>query len=199
MIIRESETDYKTPNKVLIEELIGAKNCNILYEHYDNEFTMMCANENDYIKIGVDKISARRLQLAKNIIPSDVNNGTIRTSNDAYQFFKHMGNYNEEYFYILLLKSNNTVITRSIQLFKGGVGAVAVDFKSIFIKVFEHKRVSGVILAHNHPSGNVNPSKEDIELTKKFKLGCETVNLKFLDHLIITFDGYYSFLDNGDM
>lgn len=58
---------------------------------------------------------------------------------------------------------------------------------------------AAVIIVHNHPSGNLNPSHQDHEITKKVKQGLETIDVQLLDHVIVTRDGYYSFEEEGDM
>ena len=71
-----------------------------------------------------------------------------------------------------------------------------VDPKLIFAAAFK-ANVSSVILAHNHPSGNVQPSQADVQLTRKIKEGGKFLDLPILDHFIITTEGYYSFADEG--
>lgn len=199
MIFRESEADYKRPNKELIEELIGVKDTEKLYGHYSNEYVALLASEEEYISIGMSKSSARKLHLAKNIIPADINNGELRRSNDCYQYFKFMGLLNQEEFYFLPLTRRNVAICKPIMISKGGVAGTVVDTKVLFKKILEHNRVSSFIVAHNHPSGNLNPSSEDIQLTRKIMQAAMLLDLKMLDHLIITLDGYYSFIDNGHL
>ncbi|MCD6353658.1 MAG: JAB domain-containing protein [Proteobacteria bacterium] len=60
-------------------------------------------------------------------------------------------------------------------------------------------RASAIIIAHNHPSGGLNPSKEDIEVTKQLKSAGKTLGIKLLDHIIFNHKSYYSFLENGEM
>lgn len=197
MIFRESEADYKKPNKELIQELIGVKDTEKLYGHFSNEYVALIASEEDYIKIGLSKTGARKLHIAKNIVPADINNAQITRSQDCYQYFKFMGLLNHEEFYFLPLTRNNVALCKPIQISKGGVSATVVDTKILFKKILEHNRVSSFIIAHNHPSGNINPSQDDITLTRKIKDAALLLDLKLLEHLIITIDGYYSFVDNS--
>lgn len=199
MIFRESEADYKRPNRALIEELIGVKDTEKLYGHYESEYNALLATEEEYIKIGLSKSSARKLHIAKNIVPADINNAEIRRSNDSYEYFKFMGLLNEEAFYFLPMNRRNVAICKPILVSKGGVAGTVVDTKVLFKKILEHNRVNGFIVAHNHPSGNLNPSGEDYNLTKKIKEAADLLDLKLLDHLIITLNGYYSFVDNGHL
>ena len=199
MIFRESEADYKRPNKELIEELIGVKDTEKLYGYFANEYVALIASEEEYLKIGLSKAGARKLHIAKNIVPSDINNAQITKSQDSYEYFKFMGLLNQEEFYFLPLNRRNVAICKPIQLSKGGASATVVDTKILFKKILEHNRVSSFIIAHNHPSGNINPSQEDIKLTRKIMEAANLLDLKLLEHLIITIDGYYSFVDNGHL
>ena len=60
-------------------------------------------------------------------------------------------------------------------------------------------RASAVIIAHNHPTGNVTPRKDDVEITKKLKAAGETLDIKLLDHIIFSHKGHYSFLENNEV
>jgi DNA repair protein RadC len=197
MIFRESEADYKKPNKELIQELIGVRDTEKLYGYFPNEYVALIASEEEYLKIGLSKTGARKLHIAKNIVPAEINNAQITKSNDCYQYFKFMGLLNQEEFYFIPLNRKNVALCKPIQLSKGGVSATVVDTKILFKKILEHNRVSSFIIAHNHPSGNINPSQEDLNLTVKIKEAAFLLDLKLLEHLIITIDGYYSFVDNG--
>ena len=81
---------------------------------------------------------------------------------------------------------------------KGGVSGTFVDAKLVF-SVALKCNASSIIIAHNHPSSNLNPSEADKSLTKKLKSAGQFLDITLLDHLIITKDGYYSFSDDGLM
>ena len=98
-----------------------------------------------------------------------------------------------EEFWILLLNRANRVISRE-QISLGGIAGTVVDAKIIFRKAIEGM-ASSLILVHNHPSGNLQPSQQDIELTKKLKKAGETLDIAVLDHLIIASNNYFSFAD----
>jgi DNA repair protein RadC len=101
-----------------------------------------------------------------------------------------------EEFNVLLLDRSNRVLALS-KMFKGGTSATVVDIKLVFATAIKG-RADSVILAHNHPSGNLKPSTRDIELTKQFKKAGELLEIKVLDHLILSPDGgYYSFADEN--
>jgi DNA repair protein RadC len=78
----------------------------------------------------------------------------------------------------------------------GGVHGTVVDPKMIFKRALEHN-ASGIVLAHNHPSGNLKPSDEDIRLTTKMTAAGTMLEIKVIDHLIIAGSSYYSFADEG--
>ncbi len=98
---------------------------------------------------------------------------------------------------VLLLNRANVVIG-IFNLSKGGVTACIIDIKLI-LSVALKAVACGIIIVHNHPSGNLKPSQADLDITKKLKNACSTVEIMLLDHLIISKEGYYSLTDNGDM
>lgn len=100
-----------------------------------------------------------------------------------------------EEFKILLLKANNTVLG-TVNLFTGGSRGVLVDPKFILVSACLSNAV-GVILAHNHPSGQTKPSESDMCLTKKIKSALDLVDIVLVDHIILSKDRYYSFSDES--
>lgn len=120
----------------------------------------------------------------------------IKDSKDVYLYLKsHLEDLNHEEFWILLLDRGNKVIGQEL-ISKGGVAGTLVDAKLVFKPALE-RFASHVILSHNHPSGNLSPSRQDISLTKKLKQAGEHLDVKVLDHIIITAHGFYSFSDEG--
>lgn len=83
-----------------------------------------------------------------------------------------------------------------VTLSQGGVSGTLVDPKLVFVSALK-ARACAIILGHNHPSGNLTASKSDIALTEKLELGGNYLDLKILDHIILTDDDYFSFADNG--
>lgn len=83
-----------------------------------------------------------------------------------------------------------------VPLSQGSVSSTLVDPKLVFVSALK-ARACGIILGHNHPSGNLQASKSDIALTEKLELGGKYLDLKILDHIILTEDNYFSFADNG--
>jgi DNA repair protein RadC len=100
-----------------------------------------------------------------------------------------------ESFACLLMNRANRVLGIAL-VSKGGVSGTVADPKIIFQHALK-ANASCIILLHNHPSGNTNPSEADIHLTKKLVEGGKLLDLAVLDHLIVTTDGYYSFADEG--
>lgn len=106
-----------------------------------------------------------------------------------------IGELPHEEFWIIFLNNSNKVISKS-QLSKGGITGTLVDVRLVFKMALEIGATS-LILCHNHPSGGLNPSEADKQITKKLKLAGESLDIKVLDHIIIIETGYYSFLDEG--
>lgn len=82
------------------------------------------------------------------------------------------------------------------EISQGGSSGTVADPKIIFALALK-ANASGIIVSHNHPSGNLRPSQADIDLTKKLKEGGKFLELQLLDHVIVTSEGYYSFADEG--
>lgn len=106
-----------------------------------------------------------------------------------------IGNLPHEEFWVLFLNNSNKVIN-TVQLSKGGLTGTVVDIRMLFKKAMELLSVA-IIVCHNHPSGKLTPSEADKKLTKKIKVAGDTLDIKLLDHLIITEKEYLSFADEG--
>jgi DNA repair protein RadC len=106
-----------------------------------------------------------------------------------------IGELPHEEFWVLFLNNSNKVISKS-QLSKGGMTGTIVDVRLVF-KLALESGATALILCHNHPSGNLQPSDADRKITKKIKLAGDSLDVKVLDHLIITETNYYSFVDQG--
>jgi DNA repair protein RadC len=102
--------------------------------------------------------------------------------------------YHEE-FWIIYLNNSNKVIEQ-LQLSKGGITGTLVDVRLTLRKALEVGATS-IILAHNHPSGTLKPSEADKQLTQKLKTAAQSLDIKVLDHLIVTEKSYFSFADEG--
>lgn len=104
---------------------------------------------------------------------------------------------NKEELWVLFLNRSNRLTGRK-KLSEGGVSSTIIDPKIIFYEAI-NAGCSGFILAHNHPSGNLNPSDADITNTKKISSLSKMMEISFFDHIIVAGDTYYSFSDNGYM
>jgi DNA repair protein RadC len=121
---------------------------------------------------------------------------TLKSSKDAYNYLKpKLIDLPHEEFWVLLLSRSNK-ITDAYKVSQGGVAGTVADVKIIFKKAIQTLS-SSIIVAHNHPSGNLKPSNKDIEITQKIKDAGDLVDIKLLDHLIITDSNYFSFADEG--
>ena len=124
----------------------------------------------------------------------------VKSSQDAYKLF--MDNWNPdtlehvEEFKVLLMNRSNAVLG-IMDVSKGGISGTVTDVR-IILQAAIKANASGIIVCHNHPSGNLNPSESDTKITHKIKEAGNLMDVQLLDHLILTMDGkYYSFADNG--
>jgi len=113
---------------------------------------------------------------------------------DVLPLIRHMADRKQEHFLCISLNGANEVIaTRTISV--GLVNKTQVHPREVFADPITD-RATAIIIAHNHPAGNVTPSKDDVEITRKIKAAGETLGIKVLDHIIFSVKGYYSFLEN---
>jgi DNA repair protein RadC len=122
--------------------------------------------------------------------------GKVTSSKIVFEMMQPIiGELSHEEFWVLFLNNSNNVISKS-QLSKGGITGTIVDVRLVF-KLALESGATGLILCHNHPSGNLMPSDADKQITKKLKVAGDSLDVKILDHLIITETKYYSFVDEG--
>lgn len=122
----------------------------------------------------------------------------ITTSKITFQIMQPIiGDLLHEEFWVLYLNNSCKVIYKS-QLSKGGITGTIVDIRMVF-KIALEQNATFVVLAHNHPSGDPNPSPEDFKITKKLQNAGEIVDVKVLDHVIVSDKSYYSFADDSKM
>lgn len=125
-----------------------------------------------------------------------INEIFIRSSNDVIQYLTHhLRDKNREAFLIIYLNGRNQIIEIE-QLFEGTLTSSAVYSREVIKKVLE-KDAASIILVHNHPSGNPNPSKEDQNITNKLKNACNTIDVTVHDHIIIAGNQHTSFVERG--
>lgn len=136
------------------------------------------------------------LELAKRLQLSETKELTkIGSSEDVFKLMQPIiGDLPHEEFWVLLLNNSNKVIYK-LQLSKGGLTQTVVDIRMLFKTALEHL-ATALILVHNHPSGQLVASGADKDITQKIKLASNSLDIKLLDHLIITQTGYFSFADD---
>ncbi|MHB8131104.1 MAG: JAB domain-containing protein [Mobilitalea sp.] len=123
----------------------------------------------------------------------------IKSSKDAEEIFRQIWDIDslpiyESFIVIFLNRSNGTI--GWIKLSQGGISGTVTDVRLILSTALKCL-ASGMIVCHNHPSGNLNPSESDNKITLKIKEGGNLLDIQLLDHIILTEDEYYSFADNG--
>jgi DNA repair protein RadC len=140
---------------------------------------------------------ATALEIGRRKVSQEVpDKPVISSSSVAYDIFRnHLSDLRTEEFWAIFLNRSNKVI-HFAQLTQGGINQSIVDIRVLFKTALDHFS-TGIIIAHNHPSGSLQPSREDIEITRNIKIAGETMNIQLLDHLIITQNSYFSFSDDG--
>ncbi len=127
-----------------------------------------------------------------------VNRERIFSSRSVIDIFQPaLADLPHEEFWVLLLNKANRIIER-VKVSQGGVGGTVVDPKLVLKHAVE-RLASAIIVVHNHPSGNPQPSDKDIALTEKLKNAAQLFDITLLDHVIVTDGECYSFADNGKM
>jgi DNA repair protein RadC len=127
----------------------------------------------------------------------------LKSSNEVADYLKELYQSNGddinvvEHVYVLSLNNANNV-TGFMKLGSGTIASSVVDFRVLFKFVIDSLSVS-FIVSHNHPSGSLIPSNADIELTKKLKEASRVLDLKLLDHIILSYDGHYSFANESSL
>lgn len=144
----------------------------------------------------------QNMQVAEVLVsysPHIVSAQKISNSREIYSLITNHWNLNtiemlEEVKIVLLNKANK--VLGIYDLSKGGISSSIIDIK-IVLSIALKTLASGVIIVHNHPSGNLIPSQADISITEKLKSACKIIELNLLDHLIISSEDYFSFADEG--
>ncbi|CAN5439215.1 JAB domain-containing protein [soil metagenome] len=147
--------------------------------------------------LNIQHIAEVELVYKTNVRPSD--RQKVSSSRDTYEALIQTWNQDSlelcEEFKVVLLNRANRVLGL-LNLSKGGVSGTVADPKLIFSAALK-ENASAIILAHNHPSGNLQPSQSDIDLTRKCKEAGRVLEIQVLDHIIVTTEKYYSFADEG--
>ncbi len=157
---------------------------------------------NDLIKIpGIGEAKAitiaaalelgRRRQATASLVKTN-----IKSSNDIAEYLKAtLKDYAYEVFAVVFLNRANKINHFEI-ISKGGITGTVADPRVILKKALEQDATS-IVLCHNHPSGNLKPSRQDEELTHKIKEAAKYLDIQVIDHLIVSDEGYFSFADEG--
>ncbi len=141
-------------------------------------------------------LAAFELGKRVNIENNSLNSEVINNSSAVFNYFKNIFlNKKQEYFYCLYLDSKKHVISNKL-LFMGTLNRSIVHPREVFKEAYLLS-ASSIICVHNHPSGNVEPSKDDIDITNQLSSIGYIMGIKLVDHLIIGSNTYYSFLENG--
>lgn len=121
---------------------------------------------------------------------------SIKNSNDAYEALRsNIEDLPHEEVWVLYLNNSNKIVSRE-KVSTGGVALSVIDVKIIMKKALE-LLACAIVMGHNHPSGSLAPSQQDITSTQKVKEACKFFDIRFLDHIIISQEGFYSFNDNN--
>ncbi|MFZ6023148.1 MAG: RadC family protein [Bacteroidota bacterium] len=137
------------------------------------------------------ELGLRRHQL---IVKKD----TIKNSQDIAEFLRaKLAHKTQEVFVVLFLNRANRIIAMET-ISEGGITGTIVDIRIIMKKAVLHDAIS-IILCHNHPSGNLQPSRADEIITQKIKEAALLFDIHLMDHIIVSIDGHYSFADEGKL
>lgn len=148
------------------------------------------------MKTNMKNFSLIKTKSIQTNFPKQKVNSSKESYNVIKQFYGDDIDIFESCFILLLGRSNKTIGYAKIS--QGGVSGTVVDGKIVF-KYAIDTLASAIIIAHNHPSGNLTPSSQDIKLTKNLQEVAKCIDINILDHLILTSEGFYSFSDNGLM
>ena len=180
----------------LMQRLLSSVDNNILELH-----AMAIEKMMEWKGIGLAKAVKIKvaLELGKRIhLTEPIKQLQCNSSAKAYQLFQPVLSFlSHEEFWVAYLNHQNKVITRQY-LSKGGIASTTVDLRLLLKKAFE-VGATGLLLAHNHPTGNLQPSQADISLTEKIKVAAQAIDIQLLDHLIVSENGYFSFADENTL
>jgi DNA repair protein RadC len=193
----EEEQYLSSPTRKHLISLVGEAATKRLYEAFGNSNSIIRAGITEYRNAKLTENQIERLIAAKEL--SMEPESQVRSSLDAFYHLSFLQHKQTEYFYVLALSRANRVM-KKIEISHGGTSGTIVDVKALYQKVIVVTGVNGIILSHNHPSGNLSPSNPDLDVTKKIIEAGKLLDIKVLDHLIIGNNGkYLSFADEGYM
>lgn len=144
---------------------------------------------------GISIVAALELGRRRKTLDPD-RRPVIKSSKDAYNlFFAQLADLPHEEIWVAFLSRSNKIIEK-IRVSQGGISGTVIDNRLIMKSALD-AHTSSIILCHNHPSGNLNPSQQDKDITQKLKEAAKFFDMQVLDHIIIGEKDYYSFADNG--
>ena len=157
--------------------------------------------ETNLFKIDIMNIDYKIGEVKLSYKPKFKNQQKVTCSEDAYRYmlstYKKGTICYKEYFKVLFLNQANQILGYTL-ISEGGITETCADIRVILQAALLTNSVA-IILAHNHPSGNLKPSRQDMEITKQVKEAARLMRITVLDHLILTDAGYYSFADEGEL
>lgn len=179
--------------------------CTELMARSDNSLTLLARRSLRQLTVvrGLGKSKALQvmavLEIAKRYQQAELpQRPAISSSRDAYSILRpELGHLGHEEMWILMLNRANRVV-KLYQASRGTTTATLFDLKGI-LKEALLESAEGLIMAHNHPSGNCRPSGQDDNITLKCREACRTLDIRFFDHIIVTADDYYSYKDSGKL
>jgi DNA repair protein RadC len=174
-LLHHSSNDLATLSRLSVKELAKAKGMGTV-----KAITVIAALELGRRRRESDVLKKQKISCSKDI--ADLLN-------------PHLSDLIHEEFWVILLNRANNIIYKTA-ISKGGISGTVADPRLIFKTAIEYN-ASGIILSHNHPSGNIKPSEADIQLTKKIKEAGKNLDIEILDHIIIAGENYFSFADEG--
>lgn len=187
-----------TPQKTAIEM------CQELLEHADNSlrklYDMDWRSMTEINGIGAAKAITIKaaLEIGHRVPKEELKKVVFRNSEDIFNYIKADLEYltNEE-IWIIFLRNDNSVIGKQ-KMTAGGQTSTVFDCKEIVRQIL-FRNASAIVMVHNHPSGNLTPSKEDKRITATLKDACALFNVRLLDHIIIGENEYFSFVDSDNL
>lgn len=207
MILQENKVRYSADvynNAQLLGIIIGGtkgeEKAKALLTANDNHLLGISKMEFTALRQYLSEGEARRvmatLNLKKRVDSESYEPDSIKSSKDIYDAMRYLVGdlYYEEFWAVYLNRSNK--IIEKVKISQGGICGTVTDVRLILKKSIE-LLASGIILCHNHPSGNINPSDADDKLTRKIKEGAMLLDINVLDHIIIAGNKYFSFADEG--
>lgn len=183
------DSDVFSLTKSILDKAGGFNN--LLSLSYDELITIKGIKQAKALEILAILEISKRLSRVESVNENNTLNPLILV--DYLRF--NIGFLNQEEFFVVFLNNNGKII-KATTLFKGTGDKAIIGVEEIYRHALILKAKS-IVIAHNHPSGNTNPSNEDIKITKRIKEGCELLGLNLLDHIIISSTSYYSFKRNN--